>query len=97
MGKSLFLNSIRQNMRTLGYSIRTEKTYIYWIKYFIRFHGRQPPSTLSAEHIKSFLNHLANSRNVAINTQKTALNALAFLYNQFLKQPFGDLNFKYAK
>ncbi|NVK38967.1 MAG: integron integrase [Gammaproteobacteria bacterium] len=97
MGKSPFLNSIRQDMRTRGYSIRTEKTYLYWIKFFIRFHGRQHPTTLSAEHVSAFLNHLANNRNVAINTQKTALNALAFLYNQFLKQPFGDLGFKHAK
>ena len=97
MGKSPFLNSIRQAMRTQGYSIRTEKTYLYWIKYFIRFHGRQHPSVLSAVHIKAFLSHLANNKNVAINTQKTALNALAFLYNQFLKQLFGDLDFKYAK
>ncbi|WP_277613424.1 hypothetical protein [Venatoribacter cucullus] len=35
-------------------------------------------------------------RNVAINTQKIALNALAFLYNQFLQQPLGDLNFTFA-
>ena len=97
MGKSPFLNSIRQFMRTQGYSIRTEKTYIYWIKYFIRFHARQHPSALSADHVMSFLNHIANSKNVSINTQKTALNALAFLYNRFLKQPFGDLEFQYAK
>ena len=84
-------------MRTQGYSIRTEKTYLYWIKYFIRFHGRQHPSSLTADHIKAFLSHLANNNNVAVNTQKTALNALAFLYNQFLKQPFGELDFKYAK
>jgi len=96
MAKSPFLNSIRQFMRTRGYSIRTEKTYIYWIKYFIRFHGRQHPQTLSAEHVMAFLNYLANKQNVAINTQKTALNALAFLYNQFLKQPFGDLDYKQA-
>src|SRR5690606_33274922 len=35
-------------------------------------------------------------RNVAINTQKIALNALAFLYNQFLQQPLGDLDFTFA-
>lgn len=33
---------------------------------------------------------------MAVNTQKTALNALAYLYNQYLKQPLGDLGFKYA-
>jgi integrase len=33
---------------------------------------------------------------VAINTQKTAVNSLAFFYNQYLKQPMGDLGCKYA-
>ncbi|MFT7111314.1 MAG: integron integrase [Psychrobacter glaciei] len=97
MSKSPFLNQIRETMRMRGYSIRTEKTYIGWIKHYIRYHGRQHPSALNAEHVKDFLSYLANSRNVAINTQKTALNALAFLYNQILKQPFGDLEFQYAK
>jgi len=97
MSKSPFLNGIRQTMRMRGYSIRTEKTYIGWIKHYIRYHGRKHPSQLNAEHVKMFLSYLANSRNVAINTQKTALNALAFLYNQILKQPFGDLEFQYAK
>lgn len=97
MSKSPFLNQIRQTMRMRGYSIRTEKTYIGWIKHYIRYHGRKHPSELGAEHVKMFLSYLANSRNVAINTQKTALNAIAFLYNQILKQPFGDLEFQYAK
>jgi ribonucleotide reductase beta subunit family protein with ferritin-like domain len=83
MSKSPLLNQIRQTMRMRVYSIRTEKTYI----------SRQHPSALNGEHVKDFLSYLANSRNMAINTQKTALNALAFLYNQILKQPFGDLEF----
>jgi integrase len=45
----------------------------------------------------AFLSYLANRRDVAMNTQRTALNALAFLYNQFLNQPLGDLGFTYAK
>ncbi|GAA6134244.1 hypothetical protein NBRC116188_10330 [Oceaniserpentilla sp. 4NH20-0058] len=97
MSKSPFLNQIRQTMRMRGYSIRTEKTYIGWIKHYIRYHGRKHPAELGAEHVKGFLSYLANSRNVAINTQKTALNALALLYNQILRQPFGDLEFQYAK
>ena len=51
---------------------------------------------MGAKEVKSFLSHLANHGNVAINTQKTALNALAFLYNQILQQPLGDLGFQHA-
>ena len=95
--RSPFMQQLQQNMRMRGYSLRTEKTYLYWIRDYIRFHNRQHPNNLSSDHVVQFLSYLANSRDVAINTQKTALNALAFLYNQFLNQPLGDLGFNYAK
>jgi integron integrase len=95
--RSPFMQQLQQNMRMRGYSMRTEKTYLYWIRDYIRFHNRQHPTNLSSEHVVQFLSYLANSRDVAINTQKTALNALAFLYNQFLNQPLGDIGFNYAK
>ena len=97
MSKSPFINLVRQNIRMRGYSMRTEKTYLYWICDYIRFHRMQHPKDLTPDHVVSFLSYLANRRNVAINTQKTALNALAFLYNQFLNQPLGDLGFTYAQ
>jgi len=96
MAKSPFLESIRSEIRLRGYSMRTEKTYIHWIKRFIFFHQKRHPESMGAEEVKSFLTSLAVQGNVAINTQKTALNALAFLYNQILNQPLGDLGFQHA-
>lgn len=77
MAKSPFLLSISQDMRQKGYSLRTEKTYIHWIKRFILFHGKRHPLEMAGEEVRLFLSHLANAENVSINTQKTALNALA--------------------
>ena len=91
--RSPFMQQLQQNMRMRGYSMRTEKTYLYWIRDYIRFHNRQHPMNLTSDHVVQFLSYLSNSRDVAINTQKTALNALAFLYNQFLNQPLGDIGF----
>ena len=91
--KSPFLSSISQDMRQKGYSLRTEKTYIHWIKRFILFHGKRHPNTMTGEEVRFFLSHLANAEQVATNTQKIALNALAFLYNQFLNKPLGELDF----
>ncbi|MDP2506956.1 phage integrase N-terminal SAM-like domain-containing protein [Oceanobacter sp. 3_MG-2023] len=31
------MNQISRFMRLNGYSLRTEKTYLYWIKAYIRF------------------------------------------------------------
>ena len=52
---------------------------------------------MGAAEIEAFLSHLAVHKNVAISTQKTALNALMFLFNQFLKKDVKDLVFNYAK
>lgn len=93
MLKSPFLNSIRMDMRQKGYALKTEKTYLYWIKYFIVFHKKQHPQSLGSSEVQQFLSYLANNQHVALNTQKIALNALAFLYNKFLEQPMGDIDF----
>lgn len=39
MSNSPFLNSIRTDMRQKGYALKTEKTYLHWIKRFILFRG----------------------------------------------------------
>jgi len=40
---------------------------------------------------------LVINRNVAQNTQRTALNALIFLYKRFLKRELKELDIKYSK
>ena len=96
MGSSPFLNEIRTSIKLRGMSLRTEKTYIYWIRDFIRFHNRKHPNIMGAAEVMTYLGYLSARRNVAINTQRVALNALAYLYNQFLQQPLGDLDFTFA-
>ncbi|MFT6094087.1 MAG: hypothetical protein ACJA2Q_001989 [Pseudohongiellaceae bacterium] len=39
---------------------------------------------------------MAVERQISINTQKTALNAIAFLFEKYLKREMGDLGFKLA-
>jgi len=94
---SKFIEEIRRHMRMRGYSLKTEKAYIYWIKYFIRFNKLKHPQDMGTTEVTAYLSYLANEQHVAINTQKVALNAIAFLYNQFLQRPLGDLGFTYAK
>ena len=33
------------DMRQKGYALKTEKTYLYWIKYFILFHKKSRVTT----------------------------------------------------
>lgn len=92
-----FIDQYRLFMRQQGKSYSTEQTYVYWSLYYIRFCNKDHPKTRGAEDVTAFLTDLVAQRYVSVNTQKTALNALACLYNQFLKQPLGELSFHYAK
>lgn len=96
MAKSPFMESIRKDIRLRGYSIRTEHTYLYWIRHFIWYNNKQHPSNLGKQEVKNFLTYLTIERHVSVNTQKTALNALAFMYNKVLEKPLGELGFKLA-
>ena len=91
-----FMSRLRVFIRIKYLSYQTEKTYCYWVAYFILFNNKQHPEALGATHVDEFLNFLSINRDVSPNTQKTALNSLAFLYNQFLKKPLGDLAFKHS-
>ena len=64
---------------------------------FIRYHGMRHPSDMGAVEIEAFLSYLAVGRSVSVNTQRTALNALVFLYGQHLRREPMILEFKLAK
>jgi integron integrase len=93
---SPFLESIRADMRLRGFSIKTEKSYLFWIARFIRFVDKRHPADVQPVEITRFLTYLAVHRHVAANTQKVALNALVFLYQKFLHIEIGELGFKLA-
>ncbi len=85
------MDRVKAVMRVKRYSLRTEKTYCYWIRFFIRFHGIRHPSGMGTSEVHAFLEHLAVERHVAAATQNQALNALVFLYRHVLEQPLGDI------
>lgn len=94
---SPFLQYVAEEMYTRRYAKRTIETYLHWIKFFILFHKKQHPKDLQDEHVEQFLTHLAVNRNVAVQTQALALNALSFLYKEIIKQPLAlSLNFNQA-
>ncbi|MGC1510301.1 integron integrase [Ketobacter sp.] len=90
--KPKLMEQVRDTIRAKNYSMRTEETYIYWILSFIRFHRMQHPNTMTEQHIRSYLGHLALQRHVAPATQKTALNAVVFLFKQVLQIDPGDFS-----
>ena len=90
--KLKFLDEVRRALRLRHYSIRTEQTYLDWIRQFILFHGKRHPKDLGETEVSAFLTHLAADRKVAASTQNQALSALLFLYQQFLQRKLGFLD-----
>lgn len=82
------LDKVRERARYLHYSLSTEKAYLYWIRFFIRWHGRagemQHPRDVGAPEVEAFLTMLANERRVSASTHNQALSALLFLYREVL-------------
>ena len=90
--KPKFIEEVRRALRLRHYSIRTERTYVDWIRQFILFHGKRHPKDLGEAEVSAFLTHLAADRQVAASTQNQALSALLFLYQQFLQRKLGFLD-----
>lgn len=84
------LDQLREHIRYLHYSLQTEKAYLYWARFFIRWHGRngtmRHPKDMGKPEVESFLTMLANERQVSPATHRQALNALLFLYKQVVGQ-----------
>lgn len=70
------LNQVRDAIRVRHYGIRTEDAYVYWMKRFILFHGKQHPRALNAAAVSAFLSHLAADGKVSASTQNQTLSAL---------------------
>lgn len=81
------LEQARAAIRVRHYSIRTEQSYLRWMKHFILFHNKRHPAEMGEQEVTAFLSHLAVNRQVASSTQNQALAAILFLYKEVLKQP----------
>jgi integron integrase len=82
-GRGLF-EVARERIRTRHLALRTEQTYLQWMRRYIRFHGRRHPRDMGAAEVEAFLTHLAVDGKVGASTQNQALQALLFLYRQVL-------------
>lgn len=78
------LTQLRERARYLHYSLSTEKAYVYWVRFFIRWSGMRHPRDMGAAEVEAFLTMLAAERHVSPSTHKQALSAMLFLYKEVL-------------
>jgi integron integrase len=83
-GSPKLLDQVRDLIRVKHYSIRTERTYLDWIKRYILFHDKRHPKDMGASEVTAFLTHLAVVGQVSSSTQNQALSAILFLYREVL-------------
>ena len=82
------LEQVSEVPRYQHFSLKTEQAYLYWIRFFVRWHGRdgqmQQPRSMGGAEVTQFLTMLANERRVSVSTHNQALSALLFFYRQVL-------------
>jgi integrase len=53
------MQALLEQLITRRYSKRTIDSYLYWVRYYIRFHGKRHPAEMGAEEVMSFLTFLS--------------------------------------
>lgn len=84
LASSRLLDQLRERIRYLHYSQRTEEAYVHWVRAYVRWHGMKHPVEMGGAEVEAFLTHLAVERNLAPATHRQALSALLFLYGKVL-------------
>jgi len=85
--KPKLLDQVRNVLRTKHYSLRTEESYVSWIKQFIFYHDKKHPRHLGGAEINRFLTHLAVKKKVSASTQNQALCAIVFPASRISTDP----------
>ena len=83
---------MRREMRVRHYSIRTEQTYLQWVRRFRQFTATVSPGELGEVEVRRFLEDLAIRRQVSASTQNQAFSALLFFFEQILGRSLGEMS-----
>lgn len=74
------MDVVRDRLRAEGYALKTERTYIHWIRKYLRFHLPKLPREAGIEGVNEYLTYLAVDLNVSPVTRNQCRAALLFLY-----------------
>ena len=86
MEQSKLLDQVRNSLRVRHYSLRTQGSYVQWIKRFILYQKKRHPIGMGKVEVEAYLTHLAVKRNVSASTQNQALSTILYLYKHVLEQ-----------
>lgn len=78
------LDPVRERVRYLHDSPRTERADVHEVRPFVRFHGLRRPREMGQAGVEAFLRWPSVERGVSGSTHRQTLSALLFLYRQVL-------------
>lgn len=64
------LDQLRARIRYAHYSLSTERSYLHWVRAFIRFHGLRHPREMGGTEVAAFLTHLAHVQQASESTHR---------------------------
>lgn len=78
------LDQLRYVLRVRKYSVRTEESYVGWVRQYILFHNKVHPRQLDGSAIATFIEHYSVNRQASSSTIRQAMSALVFFYAHVL-------------
>ena len=71
------LDQVSERIRYMHYSLKTEKAYLYWVRFFIRWSATQPggmrhPRDMGVADVEAFLSMMAKERKASAYPQSSA-------------------------
>lgn len=88
---------MEEELKLAGFSPRTQKTYLGWVRRFAK-HYHRPPEQMGCEEVRAFLVDVLEVQKLSRQTLVQAYCALKFFYTQVLHRGFEiDLRFPRRK
>lgn len=78
------LDQVRDSLARRHVSLKAEQAVVYWVKFFISWHGMRHPQELGNREIEAFLEMVRQREDLSPASWSQAANALAFLYRDVL-------------
>lgn len=78
------LTKMRNAIRRRGLSYQTEKSYLQWVRRFVRYHNHENIQGMGNPEVIEYLNYLVNERDVSGSTHNQALSAIVFMFGNVL-------------
>jgi len=77
----ILLDRVREAARLRHYSLRTEDSYVAWIRRYILFHKKRHPADMGLPEVRRFLTHL-----VFISSYRTVSSGDAPIFAKVLRR-----------